>query len=249
MNISVIFSPREIDHLPEHDLSKATCVVFDILRATSTMLAAFAAGATAIKPVAEIGEALAEKLANPEVLLVGERDGIRIGGELSGGVEFDFGNSPREMTAGKVRGHTLISTTTNGTRAIRACAKAERVAIASFANLTATANWIGSLKLRELILVCSGTGEVSCLEDTSGAGALIQKLITIGVAHRLADSAIMALHIHTQVADSPEKKIGQAANASRLLSMPALAEDVSWCLKTDRFSILPTLDSSGYLAI
>jgi 2-phosphosulfolactate phosphatase len=247
MNVSVIFSPQEVDRLPEHDLTQVTCVVFDVLRATSTMLAAFDAGATAIKPVAEISEALAEKAANPEVLLAGERNGIRIGGKLTGGLEFDFGNSPREMVAGKVRGRTLVSTTTNGTRAIWACAKAGRVSIASFANLTATANWIETLSLERLILVCSGTGEESCLEDTSGAGALVYKLINCSKSVYLSDSAMMALHVYRQVADALCEKVGEAANAKRLLGMPSLADDVEWCLKADRFSIVPMLDSGGYL--
>ncbi len=247
MNVSVIFSPHEIDRLPERDLTQTTCVVFDVLRATSTMLAAFDAGVTAIKPVAEISEALAEKAANPAVLLAGERNGIRIGGKLTGGVEFDFGNSPREMVDGKVRGQTLVSTTTNGTRAIRSCAKAGQVAIASFANLTATANWIETLNLENLVLVCSGTGDDSCLEDTSGAGALVHKLINCSISVYMADSAIMALHVYRQVADALCEKVGEAKNAKRLLGMPSLVEDVAWCLKADRFSIVPRLDTDGYL--
>jgi 2-phosphosulfolactate phosphatase len=248
MNISVIFAPQEIDLLPQRDLTRTTCVVFDVLRATSAMLAALDAGAKAIKPVAEISEALAEKHMNPEVLLAGERDGVRIGAKLTGGVEFDLGNSPREMTRGKVSGRILVSTTTNGTRAIRACPSAAVVAIASFGNLTGIAHWLAGQNPQELILVCSGTGEKSCLEDTAGAGALIRELGEIASAVELEDSAIMARHVFNQVRNALEEKVGAASNARRLLSMPALAHDVLWCLETDRFLIVPTLDRQGYLS-
>jgi 2-phosphosulfolactate phosphatase len=248
MKLSVILSPPEIDRLPACDLTSTTCVVFDVLRATSTMLAAFDAGATSIKPVAEISEALAEKRWNPGVLLAGERDGVRIGGQLTGGIEFDFGNSPREMTEEKVRGRHLVSTTTNGTRAIRACSHAAHVSIASFTNLAASAAWLMELNPEQLVLVCSGTGDVSCLEDTSGAGALIQRLIGHVRNIQLADSAIMAHYVYQQVAGELHEKVGAATNAKRLLGMPALADDVAWCLESDRFAGVPTLNSLGYLS-
>ena len=56
------------------------------------------------------------------ILLAGERDGLRIGAALTGGTEFDLGNSPREFADSRIRGHGIVMTTTNGTRALRACA-------------------------------------------------------------------------------------------------------------------------------
>src|ERR1043165_3076032 len=115
--IEVLFTPAEFETLRTRDLSETTCVVFDVLRATSSMVTALANGAEAIMPVEEISEALAIKADDPSVLLAGERHGVRIEGTLSGGVRFDFGNSPREFTADKVRGKRIVTTTTNGTRA------------------------------------------------------------------------------------------------------------------------------------
>ena len=115
------------------------CVVFDVLRATSTFVTALHNGAKAIVPVSEISEALAFRRKQPDVLLGGERDGVRIRAAQTGGIDFDLGNSPREYTPEKVRGRTIVSTTTNGTRALRACAGAKTVLAASFLNLTATA--------------------------------------------------------------------------------------------------------------
>ena len=132
--IEVMFTPADFRALRQRDLADATCVVLDVLRATSVMVTALANGAAAFIPVEEISTAIALKRERPEALLAGEREGLRIGSALSGGTEFDLGNSPREFTPTKVKGRTIISTTTNGTRALRACLGAGVVVIGSFLN-------------------------------------------------------------------------------------------------------------------
>ena len=114
--VEVLFTPAEFRVLPDCDLSGTTCVVFDVLRATSTIVTALAAGAAGVLPVEEISEALAWRR-RPDVLLAGERGGQRISAALTGGVEFDLGNSPREFTPERVAGKLIVSTTTNVTRA------------------------------------------------------------------------------------------------------------------------------------
>ena len=84
--LEVLFTPAEFAALPQRDLRRTVCVVFDILRATSTMVTALANGAAAVLPVAEIAEALAARAHLPDALLAGERDGFRICADLTGGV-------------------------------------------------------------------------------------------------------------------------------------------------------------------
>lgn len=211
------------------------------------MLAAFANGADAILAVSEIEEALTALKHSPKALLAGERNGVRIGAELTGGIEFDLGNSPREMTEAKVRGKTLITTTTNGTRAIRAGAGAEHLLISSFGNLSATADRIVELRANDVVLISSGTGENACLEDICGVGALVQKLVQKDDSIKLEDSARVAQHVFSSVSNALKDEVGKASNAQRLMSIPALAGDVEWCLQTDQFSIVPWLNSEGYL--
>src|SRR5258705_11586116 len=103
-SLEVLFAPAEFAALEALDLSGAVCVVFDVLRATSSMVTALANGASAVVPVAEIPEALSIRERDPRILLAGERDGLRIQSDLTGGVPFDLGNSPREVTREKVNG-------------------------------------------------------------------------------------------------------------------------------------------------
>ena len=142
MKLDAILSPAELPALAKRDLRDATCVVFDVLRATSTFVTALHHGAKAIVPVSEIAEALAIRRKQPDVLLGGERDGMKISADQTGGIDFDLGNSPREYTPETVRDKTIVSTTTNGTRALRACAGAKTVLAASFLNLTVTAKFV-----------------------------------------------------------------------------------------------------------
>ena len=58
-NLEVLFTPAEFDALKNRDLSNTVCVVFDVLRATTSMLTALRYGATQVFPVKEISEALA----------------------------------------------------------------------------------------------------------------------------------------------------------------------------------------------
>ena len=126
-SFDVSFTPADFAVLKNRNLEDTLCVVFDVFRATSSMVTALANGAEMIMPVAEIADALALKQKTPgifSVLLAGERHGVRIRAAVAGGTDFDLGNSPREFTKEKVRGKTIVMTTTNGTRALRACAQA-----------------------------------------------------------------------------------------------------------------------------
>ena len=176
MKIDAILSPAELSALVRRDLRATACVVFDILRATSTFVTALQNGAKEIIPVSEISEAVAIRQQQPDVLLAGERDGVKIHAAQSGGIDFDFGNSPREFTPEKVRGKTIVSTTTNGTRALRACAGAKMILASSFLNLSATAKFLTKSQPGEILLVCAGTGEGVALEDVLAAGALTEIL-------------------------------------------------------------------------
>ena len=63
--LDVLLSPVEFESLAERDLSSTCCVVFDVLRATSTMTVALANGANGILPCGTIDEAIAARAANP----------------------------------------------------------------------------------------------------------------------------------------------------------------------------------------
>lgn len=244
--LEVLFSPAEFAVLKERDLSATACVVFDVLRATTSMVTALANGAEAIIPVSEISEALAIHKKQPGVLLGGERDGVRIRAAQAGGVDFDFGNSPREYMAEKVRGKTIVSTTTNGTRALHSCAHAKMILACTFANLNATAEFVAKLKVDELLLICAGTYEEAAYEDTLAAGALCDLLWPRFASGDVADSAQIARQVFLSAkGDLPGAVQIHSKNARRLLAMRELSDDVEFCLRRDTNKIVAQMFSDG----
>ena len=240
MKIEAILTPAELPALAGRDLRDAACVVFDVLRATSTFVTALRNGAKAIAPVSEITEALAVRQKQPDVLLGGERDGVRIRAAQTGGIDFDLGNSPRECTPEKVRGRTIVSTTTNGTRALRACAGARTVLAASFLNLAATAEFIEKIQPAQVLLVCAGTRENTALEDVLAAGALGEIL-----SGEFSDSAHIARCVYAQAKADLQATVRTSENARRLLAIPELRDDVAFCLRRDVCPLIARMEADG----
>jgi 2-phosphosulfolactate phosphatase len=162
MHIDVVLHPAEIATvLPARDLSATTCVVFDVLRATSSMITALAHGAREIYPVRTIEEALTLKAQMPDALLGGERNGDIIPG-------FQVGNSPLEYCDG-MRGKRIITTTTNGTIALRACEGAARVLVGAVLNIGAVAAVLQENWPPHVLIICAGTFADFALEDCCAA--------------------------------------------------------------------------------
>ncbi len=247
--LEVLLAPAEVAVLDRRDLSQTVCVVFDVLRATSTMVTALGNGAAAVRPVAEIAEALSVRERQPEVLLAGERDGVRIEGHLTGGIGFDLGNSPREVTAARVGGRTIAATTTNGTRALRACAPAAAVLLGSFLNLRATAEFIERQGPPDLLLVCSGTLDQAAYEDLLGAGALCDLLWPKYGGGAVADSAHIARRLFLLEQNDLPAAAARSRNGRRLMARPELRDDVPFCVQRDVFSFVAELGKDGLVRI
>jgi 2-phosphosulfolactate phosphatase len=246
-SLEVLFTPADFSALSRRDLTSATCVVFDVLRATSTMVTALWNGATAILPVEEIDEAVAARSAQPKALLAGEREGLRITEQLTGSVAFDLGNSPREFTATAVTASEIIITTTNGTRALRSCHKARDVLVSSFLNLGATVEAVPRDSATDLLIVCSGTFEQTAYEDVLGAGALCDLLWDCVPTQGIADSAQIARQVFLNAAANPIASLTRSRNAQRLLARPELSEDVAFCFQRDVMPLVAGLDRDGWV--
>jgi len=243
--LEVTFTPAEFAALRQRDLSQTVCVVFDVLRATTSMVTALTNGAREIIPVCEIAEAVALRQARPDLLLAGERNGLRILRAQTGSVDFDLGNSPREFTRDRVGGRAIAMTTTNGTRALQACRGARRVLVGSFLNLGAVADWLARERVEKLLVVCSGTLEEASYEDVLGAGALCDAVWEQFSGGLVADSAQVAREIYRQGSGDLLAAVQRARNARRLLALPELREDVTVCLQRATTNVLAELGADG----
>jgi 2-phosphosulfolactate phosphatase len=218
---------------PQGSLGGGLAVVIDVLRATTTMVYALAAGCTAVRPCAEVEEAreLAAGLRAGRVLLGGERGGTALPG-------FDLGNSPREYTPRVCRGRTLVLTTTNGTRALLRAAEAERVLVAGFVNFSAVCEQLRH-DARPVHILCAGTEGAVTLEDVLLAGALVDFLCESAEV-RLNDSARLAwdcFENHGRVLLGALEVSGGGAVLRRL----GYDEDIRAAALVDHFALVPEL--------
>jgi len=239
--IGIAFTPNDFWALKKADLSNTICVVLDVLRFTSTVVTALASGATGIIPVSEIAEALELRAQDPTFLLGGERKGQRITSSLTGGAEFDLGNSPREYTPQHVQGKRIVCTTTNGTQAIRACAHASTVYIAALLNIKAVVHQLIKDRPTNLVIICSGTENEPATEDVYTAGILWEELQQHLRFDHVSDGVQIAYLTAKAIGHEPKSIIPYSKNAQRLLSIEELRDDVPFCLRRDVFQIVPRL--------
>lgn len=217
--------------LTKDRLAESVAVVIDVLRATTTIIHALAAGCYAVWPVAEVEEArrIADGMRAGRVLLGGERDGVLLPG-------FDLGNSPREYTCVRCKGTTLVLTTTNGTRALLRAAEAARTLIAGFVNYSAVCEQLAA-ETRPVDIVCAGYHGDVALEDALLAGALVEYLCEHG-AVALNDAARLAwdcFENHGRVLDGA---LEVSTGGVHLRSL-GYDEDIRAAARVDQFAVVP----------
>ena len=226
MRVDVVLTADEV--VPGA-LAGATVLVVDVLRASTTIIAALAAGCAGITPVADPVEARRRAGAHG-VLLAGERRGEPIPG-------FDLGNSPLEFTRERVGGRTVVLTTSNGTRALLAAREAHTIGIAAFVNLTAATEWAVA-EARDLIVICAGERGRRSLEDHVCAGLLVE-----GVRARAADASMSPAALEALAAARRYgREVARLAADSpwaRKLAASGRGRDVTACLALDTTPFVP----------
>lgn len=223
------------DLVEESDLAGTTAIVFDILRATSTIVTALACGFRQVYPV--ISADKAAKLAkNSGFLLAGERGGEKIKG-------FAHGNSPLEFCSGPIPNRDiLVLTTSNGTRAIRQASAAVQVIIGALLNARAVA--LNVLREgRDLRLVCAGTAGEFSFEDALGAGFVLFEMAKLaGSVPEMDDLAMAAYGLACGYCNDPLAGLVAGQHGKRLLHL-GRDEDLRWCAQLNRYHIAPILVS------
>lgn len=217
MRVHVAFTPGEQTPAP-------VGIVVDVLRATSTMTQALAAGYGRVFCCAEIEEARALAAGESSVKLAGERRLEHIEG-------FDFGNSPREV-AGEPAAETLVLTTTNGTRLlVSAAARFEHVLVGSLLNLDAVATAARETG-EDVAVLCAGVLGELALDDAYCAGRIVAAL-----GGDNADSAAAAARL---AASFPDSLAGLGASQSaRNLRRHRLEADIEWCARENALDVVP----------
>ncbi len=232
MKLDVLLTPGE---LVPGEIAGRTVVALDVLRATTSIVEALAAGARTLYPVATIEEAigLARTLGRDEVLLAGERKALPIEG-------FDLGNSPGDFTPERVGGKLVVMSTTNGTLALTAASGGERVIVGAWTNFQAVVDELARTRA-EPVFLCAGRERAFGLEDTVCAGQMAAALMEAlpDVEWELNDGAVAALALAEEFPD-PATLFPLTA-AGRAIAEAGLGDDLGFCARTDLRDVLPVL--------
>jgi len=238
-----------------------TAIVFDVLRATSTIVTALASGYRKVYPVAEPDTALA--LAHEHgFILAGERKGEKITGFPHGNSPLEFVNGPDtayhmpESVAGSIPSNNelqtsdvLVLTTTNGTKAIRWADHAHKVFTGSLLNARSVAQ-AALLEGLDISLVCAGTAGRFSLEDTLGAGfVFIEIMQQLNGAASLAtdDLPIAAYELARFYCDDPLAGLAAGRHGQKLLRR-GRETDLHWCAQLNHYDIAPVFNGN-YIAV
>lgn len=234
MQVQVISSVNEACSAKFHH---KTAIVIDVLRATSTIVSALAAGATSVIPAETVMDARA--MQRPGDVMGGERFCRKIAG-------FDLGNSPKEYSEKAVKGCRIILTTTNGTRALHKSMRADHVIAASLLNAEASARLALDFR-RDIIILCAGSHDDFAIEDGLCAGLLVDQLKKWSPFSVEADDFGNAMHsLYRDRAASISDTLLNSQSGKRLLKLGS-REDIEACARVNEYAIAPYLNGDQLL--
>ena len=223
--VDVVLRPTD---LIERQVKDRTVVVFDVLRATTTMAAALAAGVREIRIFPDKTAAMnaANRFDHPK-LLCGEENCLPPAG-------FDMGNSPGAFAKAH-EGQTLFMSTTNGCKAILAAANAARLCIGALVNASAACRVAIEPRL-SITLLCAGTNGQIAMEDLLGAGAVLDAMDRqIGFAAE-SDRVPIALHLFRGARSSLSRVLRESTGGKNVVAV-GLEQDIDYAARLDSLDI------------
>jgi 2-phosphosulfolactate phosphatase len=235
MRVELHFTPHQTDEL---SLRERTVVVIDVLRASTSIIAALNNGAREIIPVPTVESAvkISGNLFGDVTLLGGERNGRIIEG-------FNLGNSPYEYSEEKVKGKSIIFSSTNGSLAMAKARYAKEMAVCGFVNISSVAEFLNQSP-RDFVVVCAGSNGMFSLEDAVCAGMLLQRAFGGNPGdHQLSDGALAALTLYKGFGRSILKMIRNCEHGVYLQQI-GFGDDLTICAGIDTIPVLPLLEGN-----
>lgn len=226
--VEVCFSPKLYGHkLTE---GKFTTVVVDILRATTSICAAFDHGVKEIIPVSGLDEAREMK-----------RNGYFVACERNGEImDFaDIGNSASDFLRHDLKGQAVAFSTTNGTKTINMARDAEHVLVGSFVNIQALADLLIEKK-KNVVIFCAAWKSLFNLEDSVFAGALAEMLLNHGFS-TACDSVLGAVDLWHRAKVDLKTYLSKSSHRNRLNHLVS-DEDFKYTITLNSTKVIPVLN-------
>lgn len=232
MHIVVRFTPHQIDEIA---LREKVVVVADVLRAGTTVTVALHNGAREVIPMQSVEAAakISGNLTGGVTLRAGERNGRMIEG-------FHLGNSPLEYTPDRVRGKAIVFSSTNGSPVFLKARHARTMAVCSFVNVSAVAQYVKD-QAGDCEILCAGNEGAFSLEDAVCAGMLIDHLrADTSLALQCDDAAVAAHTLYRSSARGLRRLLKSTENGLYLKEI-GHSQDVLFCSAVDTVPVVPVL--------
>jgi len=234
MDVEVVLMPK---YLVDSPLAGRTVVVFDVLRATTTIIAALAAGIRSVRAFADLAEAKSAAARAPGAILCGELNALPAPG-------VDMGNSPGQFGP-EHSGRDVLLSTTNGTKALTAARSAAALFAGALVNAGAAARAAASTN-RAVLLLGSGTNGEIAMEDAIGAGAVCWHLLQDGKYSLANDAARMAHRLFLACRDDLPRAL-RDCQGGRNVAKVGLEADIDFAARLDVLDIAAVVDSQSLL--
>jgi len=218
-------------------------IAVDVLRATSTIATALAAGAEAVQVFSSMDQLMqvSEQWHPDQRLRAGERGGDKVEG-------CELGNSPLDCTPERVGGKRLFMSTTNGTRCLERVQNAATVLTGAMINRGSVVKYLLGKQPDTVWIVGSGWEGAFSLEDTVCAGAIAHTLSSKLSADLAGnDEVVSSIALYAQWQDNLLELFHQASHGKRLLRLDG-HEDLAYCAQLDTLDVLPMQRELGVLA-
>ena len=237
--VHVLFSKEDLDH---QRLEGKVVVVLDVLFATSTIINAFAAGATEVIPTLDEAGAHAEAQKHPDgsYVLAGELYAVTLPGFAP--------PTPIALTDHGLAGRKLIYSTTNGTVALKQSSKADHVYAGALVNARAVVRHVlDRHRGKTVLIVCSGSMGSPNLEDMYGAGYFVELLSAEmgGDSDTFSDASLAARALfRSEPADQALFK----SRVGRMMIERGLEDEVRFASQLGVLDVVPEL-TGGRLTV
>lgn len=216
-------------------------IVIDQIRASTTITTALDLGCSELLLAGDVETA--RRLGREDGrLLAGEQQGIKPD-------DFDFDNSPSELSRADIRGRNLVLCTTNGTAVVSHLRTADHLLIGCLRNARAVA--AAALRLAgetgSILVVCGGSEGMFVLDDTVAAGVIVGRIGELaagaGRAVRLSDAATAAVMVHRSF---PSLLAAMTdSDGGRTLVRIGAPDDIAFCAEEDASETVPFLVRGG----
>ena len=231
MRVEIYSSHKNISPV---DIRGKNVVVVDVLRATSTLIFAFANG---LKRVLAVNDPLnapdyIATLNNDRILMGGTEDFKKI-------VGFDAGDTIADYQAKRIKGKELVYYSVDASPAINIGYSAKRLFLGGFVNMRAVASKLAALG-GDAVIICAGTAGHFALEDGLAAGGIINEIRAQGKKLRLSEGAFVVDKMYRTYQKKLSSALTHSVTYNRLVQLDA-TEDIAHALSPNIYDFVPFL--------